>query len=71
MDTYFPALFVPLFALPAILTYDGGDGTKFVHRASLDTVRACGLSLGYMVWDVAVLLEEPKGQQSAYARKKA
>ena len=33
MDTYFPALFVPLFALPAILTYDGGDGTKFVHRA--------------------------------------
>ena len=29
MDTYFPALFVPLFALPAILTYDGGDRTKF------------------------------------------
>ena len=71
MVTYFPALFVPLFALPAILTYDGGDGTKFVHRASLDTVRACGLSLGYMVWDLAVLLEDPKGQQSAYGGKKA
>jgi hypothetical protein len=71
MDTYFPAFFVTLFALPAILTFDGGDGTKFVHRASLDTVRACGLSLGYMAWDLAVMLEDPKGQQSTYGGKKA
>lgn len=71
MDTYFPAFFVTLFALPAILTFDGGDGTKFVHRASLDTVRACGLSLGYMAWDLAVMLEDPKGQQATYGGKKA
>ena len=71
MDTYFPAFFVTLFALPAILTFDGGDGTTFVHRASLDTVRACGLSLGYMAWDLAVMLEDPKGQQATYGGKKA
>ena len=68
--TFFPAIFVPLFAVPAILKFPG-EGTEFVREAALDTIRACGFSLGYMTWDLALLMEDPAGQQQAYGGKKA
>ena len=73
MATYFPAFFVTLYALPAVVEfYESGDnGREFVREASIDTVRACGLSLGYMVWDLGVMLQDPKGQQVTYGGKKA
>ena len=67
----FSGVFVTLFALPAILTFDGGDGTTFVHALAIGYGSGGGLSLGYMAWDLAVMLEDPKGQQATYGGKKA
>ena len=75
LGCFFPAFFVPLFAVPAVLKFPGDGfgegGMRFVRKATEDTFRACGLSLGYMAWDLAMLLENPAGQQQAYGGKGA
>ena len=39
---------------------------SFVHPATHDTLKGCGMSLGYMFWDLMVLITDPVGQMKAY-----
>ena len=65
MVTFFPAFAVTYYAWPAIVAYDGAK-YDFLHPASVDTLKGCGMSLGYMFWDLVVLLADPKDQMKAY-----
>lgn len=65
MVTFFPTFAVTYFAWPAIVNYAGAK-YSFVEPASVDTLKACGMSLGYMSWDLGVLILDPKGQMKAY-----
>jgi hypothetical protein len=65
MVTFFPAFAVTYYAAPAILEYSG-TRYDFLHPASLNTLKGCGMSLGYMFWDLMVLLADPADQMKAY-----
>lgn len=65
MVTFFPAFAVTYYAAPAIMNYDGAR-YDFLHPASLNTLKGCGMSLGYMFWDLMVLLADPADQMKAY-----
>ena len=65
MVTFFPTFAVTYFAAPAIMEYTGVR-YSFVHPATHDTLKGCGMSLGYMFWDLMVLITDPVGQMKAY-----
>ena len=65
MVTFFPTFAVTYFAAPAILEY-AGPRHEFAHPASANTLKGTGMSLGYMFWDLCVLLADPRGQMRAY-----
>jgi hypothetical protein len=65
MVTFFPTFAVTYFALPAILDHAGAR-YSFVEPASANTLKACGMSLGYMTWDLGVLIFDARDQMRAY-----
>ena len=65
MVTFFPTFAVTYFAWPAIKNYSGAR-YSFIEPASADTLKGCGMSLGYMTWDLMVLLLDAKDQMRAY-----
>lgn len=65
MVTFLPTFAVTYFAAPAIMNY-AGSRHSFIEPASADTLKGCGLSLGYMSWDLAVLLLDAGDQMRAY-----
>jgi len=65
MVTFWPAFAVTAFALPAVRTFDGSL-TSFSSQASAYTIKACGMSIGYMTWDLGVMLMNWSDQCLAY-----
>jgi hypothetical protein len=65
MCTFWPAFVVTAYALPAILTYDG-KVNSFRSVVSMNTARACGMSVGYMTWDLLVIVTRWNDQRTAY-----
>ena len=65
MVTFLPTFAVTFFALPAILKYDA-DRYTFIAPASAETLKGTGMSLGYMTWDLLVLIFDAKDQMAAY-----
>ena len=65
MVTFLPTFAVTFFALPAILKYSAERYT-FIAPASAETLKATGMSLGYMTWDLMVLIFDAKDQMAAY-----
>lgn len=65
MVTFFPTFAVTYFAAPAVLNYAGAR-YSFIEPATADTLKGCGMSLGYMSWDLAVLILDAKDQMRAY-----
>jgi hypothetical protein len=63
--TFLPTFAVTYFAAPAVLAYAGPSGS-FLHAATADTLRGCGISLGYMTWDLLVMLLDARDQMRAY-----
>ena len=39
---------------------------NFLYPASAETIKACGVSLGYMLWDLSILLMDADDQMRAY-----
>jgi len=70
MVTFLPAFGVTYFALPAMLTYSG-TRYNFLYPASAETIKACGVSLGYMLWDLSILLMDADDQMRAYGGAQA
>jgi hypothetical protein len=68
--TFWPAFAVTAFALPAIVEFDVSM-TSFASNVSPYTVKACGLAIGYMTWDLAVMLLNWADQCLAYGGKGA
>ena len=65
MVTFLPTFAVTFFALPAILKYDA-DRYTFIAPASAETLKGTGMSIGYMTWDLLVLIFDAKDQMAAY-----
>lgn len=63
--TFWPAFAVTAYALPAILEFDGNVRT-FKSVVSANTARACGMSVGYMTWDLFVIVTRWSDQKTAY-----
>ena len=68
--TFWPAFAVTAYALPAIATFSG-KSDSFVSDVSALTSKACGLSIGYMTWDLGVILARWDDQVVAYGGKGA
>ena len=65
MVTFLPTFAVTYFAAPAIMNYTGAR-YSFIEPASADTLKGCGMSLGYMSWDLMVLIFDAGDQMRAY-----
>ena len=64
MVTFFPTFAVTYFAAPAIWSTPVCDTASCTRTH--DTLKGCGMSLGYMFWDLMVLITDPVGQMKAY-----
>ena len=63
--TFWPAFAVTAYALPAIVEFRG-DPNSFSSEVSMMTSRGCGMSIGYMTWDLGVILARWEDQLKAY-----
>ena len=64
----YPAVFVTAFALPACLS--GGDfGGSWVAPATPEILRGTGVSLGYMLFDLSLLVLDREKQIKAWGRR--
>ena len=63
--TFWPAFAVTAFAVTAVVEFDVSM-TSFASAVSPYSVKACGLAIGYMTWDLAVMLLNWEDQCLAY-----
>jgi hypothetical protein len=63
--TFWPAFAVTMYAAPAIGTF-AGRADSFTGAVSTLTAKACGMSIGYMTWDLFVIVSRWKDQLEAY-----
>jgi len=63
--TFWPAFAVTAYALPAVVDFRGNPNS-FASEVSTMTSKGCGMSIGYMMWDLGVILVRWEDQLKAY-----